>query len=143
MLNTTLKKIILIFGALTLCVLILFRLSSYIVVSESVAVEWIIAGFAILFFVIGIFLNKRSLQKKQLATPTEIDRKMIETLGISKREYEILVKISEGCSNKEIGEALFVSESTVKSHISNLFSKLDVKRRTQALQRAKELKIIG
>ncbi|MEM7186513.1 MAG: LuxR C-terminal-related transcriptional regulator [Bacteroidota bacterium] len=137
------KKIILIFGALTLCVLILFRLSSYIVVSESVAVEWIIAGFAILFFVIGIFLNKRSLQKKQLATPTEIDRKMIETLGISKREYEILVKISEGCSNKEIGEALFVSESTVKSHISNLFSKLDVKRRTQALQRAKELKIIG
>lgn len=136
------KKIVLIFGALVLCLLILFRLSSYIVVSGHLEIEFIVAGIAIVFFVIGIYLNKRSLQKKQIKTLAAVDEKKVESLGISKREYEILLKISEGYSNKEIGEALFVSESTVKSHISNLFSKLDVKRRTQALQRAKELNII-
>ena len=136
------KKIILIFGALVLCLLILFRLSSYIVVSGQLDIEFTIVGIAIIFFVIGIYLNKRSFQNKKSKEVLVIDEKAIEALGLSKREYEILVKISEGYSNKEIGAALFVSESTVKSHISNLFSKLDVQRRTQALQRAKELNII-
>lgn len=136
------KKIILIFGALILCLLILFRLSSYFVVSGQLNIEFMVAGIAIIFFVIGIYLNKRSLQNKKSVEAMVIDETTIHALGISKREYEILLKISEGHSNKEIGEALFVSESTVKSHISNLFTKLNVKRRTQALQRAKELNII-
>ena len=96
-----------------------------------------------MFFVIGIYLNKKSLQKNQISHLThEIDVSRIEALGISKREYEILEAVSSGLSNKEIGEKLFVSESTVKTHVSNLFVKLDAKRRTQAIQRAKELKII-
>ena len=112
------------------------------VVSDSMPTEYIIAGIALLFFGIGVYMNKKSLRKNVSEDKVVVDQKKIKDLGISKREYEILLKISEGFSNKEIGEALFVSESTVKSHISNLFSKLDVKRRTQALQRAKELRII-
>jgi len=46
-------------------------------------------------------------------------------------------------SNQEIGERLFVSTSTVKTHVSHIFSKLDASRRTQAVQRAKELGIIS
>ncbi|MBO6761492.1 MAG: response regulator transcription factor, partial [Roseivirga sp.] len=62
--------------------------------------------------------------------------------GLTEREMEVLHHIAEGCSNIEIGEKLFVSENTIKTHVSNLFVKLDVKRRTQAVTRAKELRII-
>ena len=109
--------------------------------SGDIALELVIAAIALLFFVIGILLHKKSLQQKaddQLA----VDSQKISELGISKREYEILEKISEGLSNKEIADKLFVTESTVKTHVSNLFVKLDAKRRTQAIQRAKELNII-
>ncbi|NJO00897.1 MAG: DNA-binding response regulator, partial [Bacteroidia bacterium] len=63
-------------------------------------------------------------------------------LGLSNREYEILGLIAQGYSNQEIADQLFISLPTVKTHSSNLFSKLDVKRRTQAVQRAKELNIL-
>ncbi|WP_318312157.1 response regulator transcription factor [Flagellimonas crocea] len=63
-------------------------------------------------------------------------------MGISKREYEVLVQISKGFSNKEIADVLFLSESTIKTHVSNLLVKLDSKRRTQAIQKAKDLHIL-
>jgi len=57
-------------------------------------------------------------------------------------ESEVLQAISEGLSNKEIAEKLFLSESTIKTHVSNLLVKLNAKRRTQAIQIAKEHQII-
>jgi ATP/maltotriose-dependent transcriptional regulator MalT len=66
----------------------------------------------------------------------------IKRLGITKRELEVLELIAAGLSNKEIADKLFVSPSTVKTHSSNLFTKLDAQRRTQAIQRAKELRIL-
>jgi len=133
----------LIFGGLIVALLALFQLSKYSLASGDLQLEFLLAGIAIVFFAIGVILNKKSLQnKKSRASTTEIDHQKISSLGISKREYEILLKINEGCSNKEIGALLFVSESTVKSHVSNLYSKLNVKRRTQAVQRAKEMNII-
>jgi ATP/maltotriose-dependent transcriptional regulator MalT len=55
---------------------------------------------------------------------------------------EILNLIAQGCSNKEIAAKLFVSISTIKSHNQNVFMKLDVKRRTQAIEKAKRLNLI-
>ena len=126
-----------------IALLVLFQLSKYSVLSGDLNIEFMIAGIALIFFLIGIYLNKKSLQKKNiLDTSGKIDDKKISELGISNREYEILVEISEGLSNKEIAEKLFVSESTVKTHVSNLYVKLDAKRRTQAIQRAKEMNLI-
>jgi ATP/maltotriose-dependent transcriptional regulator MalT len=51
--------------------------------------------------------------------------------------------MAEGLSNQEIAERLFVSLNTVKTHTSKLFEKLDVKRRTQAVSKAKQLHIIN
>lgn len=65
-----------------------------------------------------------------------------DVLGISKREMEILELMAQGYSNQEIAEKTFLSIHTIKTHASNLFVKLDVKRRTQAVSRAKELKLI-
>lgn len=105
--------------------------------------EVVVAGIALLFLLIGFLLSRRSSTPDTNASEeTKIDQRKIEELGISSREYEILQEIAKGLSNKEIAEKLFVSESTVKTHVSNLFTKLDVKRRTQAIQRAKSFKIL-
>ncbi|MFC0603695.1 response regulator transcription factor [Winogradskyella pulchriflava] len=135
------KKTILVFGLLILALLLLFQFSKYAVISGNLSSEIAIAIIAIVFFFIGVYLNKKSLHKQD-NNSAEINHKKIEDLAISKREYEVLLGISDGLSNKEIGEKLFVSESTVKTHVSNLLYKLNAKRRTQALQIAKDLKII-
>lgn len=71
-----------------------------------------------------------------------IDSARILELGISPRELEILKMIAEGKSNQEIAGQLYISLSTVKTHVSNLFSKLNVKRRTQAIETARSMKIL-
>ena len=62
--------------------------------------------------------------------------------GITQREHEILGLIAEGLSNREIGERLFVSENTVKTHSSRVFDKLGVNRRVQAVLKGRELGLI-
>jgi ATP/maltotriose-dependent transcriptional regulator MalT len=64
------------------------------------------------------------------------------SLGLSKRELEVLQLMAEGLSNDEIATSLFVSLNTIKTHTSKLFEKLDVKRRTQAIDKAKRLSLI-
>jgi NarL family two-component system response regulator LiaR len=71
------------------------------------------------------------------------DERRREELGITRREMEILALVAEGMSNREIGERLFVSENTVKTHCSRVFDKLGARRRTQAVQMGKELGLLG
>ncbi len=136
------KKTIFVFSALIIALLFLFKLGKYAYFSGDISMEIGIAVIALVFFFIGIYINKKALQKKKSESPA-VDVKKIEQLGISKREYEVLVEISKGLSNKEIAHTLFVSESTIKTHVSNLLVKLDAKRRTQAIQRAIDLQILS
>ena len=135
------KKTILVFGLLILALLLLFQFSKYAVISGDLKVELVVAVIAIVFFFVGVYINKKSLHKPK-TNHQIINHKKIKELDISKREYEVLQKIAEGLSNKEIAEALFLSESTIKTHVSNLLVKLDAKRRTQAIQIAKAYQII-
>ena len=108
----------------------------------STSIELIIALVALIFLFIGFYLNKRDhVNPNTISKDIDLDR--IKSLGISDREYEVLLQLSKGLSNKEIAKALFVSESTIKTHVSNLFVKLDAKRRTQAIQKAKEFHILA
>ena len=70
------------------------------------------------------------------------DTSLVSQLELSKRELEILGLLSQGYSNQEIAAKIFVSLSTVKTHLQNIFEKLDVKRRTQAVEKAKRLNLI-
>jgi two-component system, NarL family, response regulator LiaR len=70
------------------------------------------------------------------------DTSLVTQLELSKRELEILSLLAQGHSNQEIAEILFISLSTVKTHNQNLFEKLDVKRRIQAVEKAKRLNLI-
>ena len=121
--------------------MILFQLGKYSFLSGNVSVEMIIAAIALVFLGIGLFINRN--RNKKLYDADEVDLQKLKQLGISNREYEVLIELSKGLSNKEIGEKLHVSESTIKTHVSNLLVKLNAKRRTQAIQIAKELSIIG
>lgn len=134
------KKTILVFAALILALLVLFQLSTYSVVSGNLNIEIIIVVIALVFFFIRMYLNKKRSQ--QPSTPTEINQKNLQNLDLSKREYEVLQAIALGFSNKEIADQLFVSESTIKTHVSSVLTKLNAKRRTQAIQIAKELQIL-
>lgn len=68
---------------------------------------------------------------------------VIARLGLTPREMEVLQHMSKGLSNQEIADAMFVSLNTVKTHISNVFSKLDVQRRTQAIQKVKSMGLLA
>jgi DNA-binding CsgD family transcriptional regulator len=100
---------------------------------------------AIVFAAVGIRLGQ-TLTRREVRVVTERileggpfvrnDARVAE-LGITPRELEILEQIASGKSTREIGEALFVSENTVKTHTSRLFDKLTVTRRTQAVRAAR------
>jgi DNA-binding CsgD family transcriptional regulator len=107
---------------------------------------------AAMFAGLGIWLGLRLTRKKELIVVKEVTVPAADTftlnesrqreLGITRRELEILELIARGLSNREIAEKLFVSENTVKTHSSRLFDKLNVKRRTQAVQAGKEFGLI-
>ena len=71
-----------------------------------------------------------------------LNEQALNSLNLSKRELEVLQLMAEGLSNHEIAERLYVSLSTIKTHSRNLFDKLGVARRTQAIDKAKKLFII-
>jgi NarL family two-component system response regulator LiaR len=66
----------------------------------------------------------------------------VRRLNLSKRELEVLQSMAEGLSNQEIASRLFVSLNTIKTHSAQIFEKMEVKRRTQAIDMAKRLSII-
>lgn len=136
------KKTILVFSLLIIALLLLFQLSKYSLIKGDLQIEYVMAIVAIVFLGIGIFINKRTQNQQVVLQKTEIDYQKIEDLGLSKREYEVLKEVASGLSNQEIAEKLFVSESTIKTHVSNLLVKLNAKRRTQAIQISKALNII-
>jgi DNA-binding CsgD family transcriptional regulator len=105
------------------------------------ATETYLVLIALAFMGLGIWVGVR-LFRRPPAAPFEPNQKVRETLGISDRELEVLTRLAAGRSNKEIANELNVSPNTIKTHIAKLFAKLEAKRRTEAILRARELGII-
>ena len=115
------------------------------------ALEIYVGAIALIFTGLGIWLALKLARPKTLVVEKEIyvrpgsfllNERALNSLNISKRELEVLQLMSEGLSNTEIAERLFVSLSTVKTHSRNLFEKLGVSRRTQAIDKGKKLFLI-
>ena len=126
---------------------LLFGLLKYVEYNffvRNIPIEIYIGIVAVGFVALGIWAGRKLARPKivKIGPDFEIDAKKLARLGISKREYEVLELIADGLSNQEIADKLFVSTSTVKTHTSNLFAKLDARRRTQAVQIAKDLQLI-
>ena len=118
------------------------------------SLEIYIGAIALLFTGLGIWLALKLSNPKIKTVVVEkevyisrnenfvLNTSLVTQLELSKRELEILDLMSQGNSNQEIASQLFVSLSTVKTHNQNLFEKLDVKRRTQAIEKAKKLNLL-
>ncbi len=117
--------------------------------------EVYIGAIALLFTGLGIWLAiklskpkvERIILEKKVFIQTSPenftpDEDNLLILGISKREWEVLQLMAQGLSNQEIANQLFVSINTIKTHSSSLFEKLDVKRRIQAIEKAKNLGLL-
>jgi len=113
---------------------------------RDLSLEIYLTILAVFFTVLGIWAGLK-LTRKKIVTITLgpdfiLNEFELNKLGISKREHEVLEWMAKGLSNQEIADKLFVSLNTVKTHTSNLFLKLEVSRRTQAIQKAKQLRLI-
>ena len=133
--------------------LLLLRLLEYKFLVLEYKIEIYAGIIAIIFLLIGIWVANKVTKPKVETVVVEkevkifqdnfsINTEAIENLKISSRELEVLQLMAKGLSNQEIADALFVSLHTIKTHNANLFEKLDVKRRTQAVEVAKKLQII-
>ena len=149
------NKEIILYGACLAALLLLLRVMEFRFLVLSHSMEVYIGLIALLFMGLGIWLalkiakpkKETIIIEKEVLIPTPIaftfNEAEAERLGLSKRELEVLQLLSEGLSNAEIAERLFVSLNTVKTHTSKIFEKLEVKRRTQAVEVGKRLGLIA
>lgn len=154
------KRHILIFGLVGGVLIATLKYTEYRFVIIEHSIELYGALVAILFATFGIWLGLRITRSRETIRETVVVREVFvpaeapaldpfapntvqqQTLGITARELEILTLIALGFSNREIATQLFVSENTVKTHCARIFDKLGAARRTQAVQRGKELGLL-
>ena len=139
------KRIIILYGLALAILVFLLKQLEYRFFVRDLSIEFYVGAIALLFTLLGLWVGYRLTQKKVVvmaASPFRLDVIQLNKLGISKREHEVLELIAQGLSNQEIANKLFVSLNTIKTHSSNLFLKLEVNRRTQAVQKGKELRLI-
>lgn len=147
------RRQVLIFGLVggVLVTLLQWTEFHFVVLEHSVAIYGVLI--AILFAGAGIWLGTRLFAPREriveivipIAPPSDFTANDVvrERLGITRRELEVLELVARGLSNREIGATLFVSENTVKTHCSRAFDKLGARRRTEAVQRGKELGLLS
>jgi DNA-binding CsgD family transcriptional regulator len=146
------KKTVLAYGILGGALIAVLKIVEYrfLVIEHSLEIYGGIV--ALLFSGLGIWLGLKLTRTRETVVVREVpvpvagpfarNEARVEQLGITPRELEILEAMAAGFSNREIAERLFVSENTVKTHAARLFDKLSARRRTQAVQRAKEAGLI-
>ena len=107
--------------------IILFQVSNLMLVYKYFKFDYYITAVAVVFLVVGFFVSRYQTNKTAKSkSPQEL---------LTLKEIEILQLIAEGKSNKEIADVNFVELSTVKTHINNIYAKLEVKSRKEAVAR--------
>ena len=146
------RKHVLLYGLLAGLLIAALKLIEYrwLVIEHSVEIYGGLV--AALFAGLGIWLGLRLTRRLEKVVVKEVlvpvpatfarDEAKLESLGITPRELEILELIASGLSNQEIADRVHISENTVKTHSSRVFDKLGARRRTQAVQLGKELRLI-
>lgn len=154
------KRHALIFGLVGGLLIATLQYTEYRFVIIEHSVEIYAALVAALFSAFGIWLGLRISRRREVVREAVVVKEVVvvrdapapgpfapnasqrQSLGITVRELEILTLIARGLSNREIAAQLFVSENTVKTHCARTFNKLGATRRTQAVQRGKELGLL-
>jgi len=154
------NKMLIIYGLSLAALLVLLKLVEFKLMIVDNSMETYIGMIALLFTLLGIWLANKLIRPKKeitviekevivekevlIASPQQfvMNEKALKDAEISARELEVLLLMAKGLSNQEIANSLYVSVNTIKTHVTNLFFKLDVTRRIQAVEKAKRLSII-
>ena len=156
------RKQVLLYGLLGGVLIALLRAIEYRYLIVERSVEIYGGLLAAIFAALGVWLGLRLTRPRELIVvrdvpvrvevPVEVlvrapatfvrDDARLDVLGLTPRELEVLQLIASGLSNREIGESIFVSENTVKTHLSRVFEKLGAQRRTQAIEIARKQRLI-
>lgn len=146
------KKTVLLYGILGGVLIAALKVIEYrfLILEHSLEIYGGIV--ALIFATVGIWLGLKLTRPRVTVVVKEVqvpvvgpfvrNEARLEQLGITPRELEILEAMASGLSNREIAARLFVSENTVKTHAARVFDKLSARRRTQAVQLAKEAGLI-
>jgi DNA-binding NarL/FixJ family response regulator len=135
-------KTVIIYGVLMALTVAIYKYLEFQFIARTISNELTITLIALVFAGAGIWFGLRfrnnKVEKISLKPRVEISKK----LGITERELEVLELLAEGLSNQEIATKLFISLPTVKTHSYNLYAKLQAKRRTQAIEKARNLGLL-
>ena len=108
---------------------------------RSLPASGVITLVAFVFIALGLWVGLK-LARRHDPGPFEINERALDALGISGREYAVLEQLAAGQSNKEIARTLGISPNTVKTHVAHLYAKLEVSKRTEAVNKSRELRLI-
>jgi len=139
--HASMLRTILVYGAVLAAGTFVLEWLQFRLLVRTHAVEAYVVLVAAAFLGLGVWLGAK-LFRRVPAAPFVPNTRVQETLGISGRELEVLGLLAAGGSNKEIARRLEVSPNTVKTHLTKLFAKLEARRRTEAIQKARELGMI-
>ncbi|MDZ4745852.1 MAG: response regulator transcription factor [bacterium] len=106
---------------------------------QTDSVELYAFAVAVLFTAYGVFIGRRASDASAQFQHPRTSGFNAQASGLSARELEVLALLTDGLSNQEIADRLFVSMNTVKTHLSSIYSKMNVRRRTEAVKRANEM----
>ena len=134
-------RTILVYGALLAAGTFALEWLEFRFLVRAHAAEAYVALVAAAFMGLGVWLGAK-LFRRASAEPFAANTLAQRALGISARELEVLELLAAGQSNKEIARRLDVSPNTVKTHVTKLFGKLQARRRTEAILRARQLGMI-
>ena len=135
------KRAVLLYSAAIAAAALTLQWLEYRYAVRALSTEVYIGAVAVGFTALGLWAGHRLTSRGPKKAFEKNDR-AIAALGISGRELEVLELLAQGSSNNEIADRLCVSPHTVKTHLGHLYDKLDVARRTQAVQKARELRIL-
>jgi NarL family two-component system response regulator LiaR len=138
------KRTVILYGLALAVFVFALKFLEYRLIIRDLSIEFYVGAVSLIFMGVGIWVGLKLTRKRVVMVGPEfvLNESELQRLGISKREYEVLGLMAQGFSNQQIADKLFVSLNTIKTHSSNLFLKLDVSRRTQAVQKAKGLRLI-
>jgi len=134
------KKTYWIYGGMMGVLLLVLQAVHYKAMIRDVQLEIFGGVIAVLFLGLGVWVGAQLIRRKK---SDQINKQKARALQLSERELEVLALLDQGLSNQEISDRLFVSLNTTKTHISRIYQKMGVSRRTQAVQKARELDIIS
>lgn len=136
-------RTIFIYGLILAAAAVLLQWLEYQYLVRTHATQTYVVLVALAFLGLGVWAGARLFRRPTAATTFTPNSLAQQSLKISERELEVLRRLAAGQSNKEIARDLDVSPNTVKTHVANLFQKLEVSRRTEAIRRARELGILS